>query len=211
MMMTPWKLYHLRSRQDLIIQCIAYFLQLSLIELFHHHCHFFIVLDYFENLRESNKILARRLRDPVETRNGEQLRRDDAHIATKAGVAGHPSLPLSQRRGRIAATTAARTPVYRSGCASRVSIMTEGWLLWMNARSIQRRATPLRVFQAKKARLIPPRMTIRSCLSKERWEGDCEGARVGGDFEQYWRFVESEGMMSVTSNENDQCNIYIRE
>ncbi|KAM0731381.1 hypothetical protein ACS0PU_002441 [Formica fusca] len=81
------------------------------------------------NSMESNKILARRLRGPIETRNGEQLRRDDAHIATKAGVAGHPSLPLSQRRGRIAATTAARTPVYRSGCASRVSIMTEGWLL----------------------------------------------------------------------------------
>lgn len=31
----------------------------------------------------------------------------------------------------------------------------------------------------------------------------------GGDFEQYWRFVESEEMMSVTSD--DRCNIYVRE
>ncbi|CAL1681663.1 unnamed protein product [Lasius platythorax] len=44
---------------------------------------------------EFNEILARRPRDPAETRNGEQLRRGDAHIATKAGVAGHPSLSLS--------------------------------------------------------------------------------------------------------------------
>ena len=58
----------------------------------------------------------------METRNGEQLRRGDAHIATKAGVAGHPSLSLYriERRGRIAATAAvaARTPVYRSRGAS---------------------------------------------------------------------------------------------
>lgn len=33
-------------------------------------------------------------RKPAETPKGQQLRRDDAHIATKAGVAGHPSHPV---------------------------------------------------------------------------------------------------------------------
>lgn len=38
---------------------------------------------------------ARRRRKPTETRNGQQLRRGDAHIATKARIAGHPSFSSS--------------------------------------------------------------------------------------------------------------------
>jgi len=130
----------------------SFFLATNSVELFgcHHHS---LVSNYsvrseWDLRRDRREIFARRRGIPRKCETGSNC---DGATRTSRLKPGSPATPLSlyrmgsncRRRHCCHCHRRRRRPrlhplpfILWPGCASGVSIMTEGWLLWMNARSI---------------------------------------------------------------------------
>lgn len=134
--------------------------------------HSFIVLGCLENLRGFNKILAHR--DWGIPRKRETGSNCAGATRTSRLKPGSPATPLSSFIAETGSNCRHRRrphPRLSFGVRlSRVSIMTEGWLLWMNGRSI--RGAPRCVF-SEPERQDRFCQEWRSCFRRsEGWRGD---------------------------------------
>lgn len=170
-------------------------------------------------------------RGPTETRNGQQLRRGDAHIATKARIAGHPSfsfsLPLStsflhRGRGRIAtavvvtATAAPFSIIRRGASRGRALWQRVGFYEWMSdlygapprrcVFSVPKRQGRFARRKAGNGDSILPRGASEEMVAEVRKQRGWLSVTITAAPRVHWR-----GNTIVTLDENDRCDFTLRK